>query len=505
MNIVNIVNFIRSADDRTPREHMEEAVIRQVELAEKYGMPITFLLQPDAVRDPVYTEMIPRKENVEIGMWLELNRTLVLAAGGEWLWGEKEWHWYSGIDLPCGYTPEIRRKMVDIAMAEFKEVFGYYPKTVGSWVLDCVCLEHMEKHYGVTAALNCKDQWGTDSYTLWGGYFNQAFYPTKINAFTPASKKENQINIPIFRMLGSDPVDQYDLDASEDNGQKVLTLEPVYPGVGSDPQWVRWFFDQMDLYPTLSFGYAQSGQENAFGWPDMKKGYELQMEFLTQLEKEGKITFMTVADTAKWYKEQYEITPPSANIAQKGDKDAVWFSNSNYRFGFYADSKVVYIRDIQLFRDDYAERYLEGVCELRSSIYDNVPLVDGYLWSGCRSTKESGVFFEKDGKRLCGKAEIITEECGQGEEAILRILIRTAEEEIKIELCDKQVVFYTDYTLKWVYPEEKSRAEVIFGEDEITVIHNQYQGSVKVVGIVEAQEKSIKPVAGKIILQLAGE
>ena len=499
MNIVTVVNFIRGEDWRISRADMVEAVVRQVELAKEYDMPITFLLQPDAVRDSEYTSLIPRKDNVEIGMWLELNRSLVLAAGGEWLGGDYEWFPHAGIDLPCGYAPEIRRKMVDIAMEEFKKVFGCYPKTVGSWVLDCVCLEHMEKHYGVTAALNCKDQWGTDSYTLWGGYFNQAFYPTLTNAFTPATKKGNQINIPVFRMLGSDPVEQYDLDAG-DNGQLVMTLEPYYETSGSNPEWVRWFFEQMNLYPTLSFGYAQAGQENSFGWSRMKKGYELQMKFLVQLAEEGKITFMTVSDAAQWYKDRYEITPPSANVAKKGDKDAVWFCNANYRFGFYADSNVIYIRDVQLFKDDYAERYLNDVCELKSAVYDNIPLVDGYLWCGCKSTKDAGLFFEKDGKILKGKAEVVVEECS--EEAIMRILVTAGEEKIRIDLCDKGVVFYTDCSLKWIYEEERSRASILFGENGIVVNHNGYECSIDVHGEVNTDERSISPINGKIVLNL---
>jgi len=497
MNIVNVVNFVRSADSRTPRQDMLDAVINQVRYALEYDMPTTFLLQPDAVTDEEYVNLIPRKENIEIGMWLELNRTLVTKAGGEWLAGDKEWWWYSGIDLPCGYSPELRRKMVDIAMADFKDTFGFYPKTVGSWVLDCVCLEYMEKKYGVTAALNCKDQWGTDSYTLWGGYINQAFYPTKINAFTPASKKENQINIPIFRMLGSDPVDQYDLDTSSDNGQTVCSLEPVYPEGGANREWVEWFFEQIISTPALCFGYAQTGQENAFGWSNMKNGFEIQMPYISELDKQGKIKLMTVSEASEWFRNKYEITPPATNIATKDGRNSIWFSNANYRLGFYADKNVTYIRDIQIFNDEYPERYLNDVCELRSSVYDNIPLVEGYLWSDCLSTKKAGLFFEKNGKRIGGGACVQYEECNDGD-VIFRLTASVGDETIRIELCDNKFVVYTQCSLKWVYDAEKARASMMFRDGAIDISHNGFDTSVGVSGNVDSDARRIDPVDGKI-------
>jgi len=49
----------------------------------------------------------------------------------------------------------------------------------------------------------------------------------------PAQNEKNQLPVPVFRMLGSDPVRQYDQGVSS-NGQGVITLEPVYPfGAGT--------------------------------------------------------------------------------------------------------------------------------------------------------------------------------------------------------------------------------------------------------------------------------
>lgn len=58
------------------------------------------------------------------------------------------------------------------------QIFGVYPKSVGSWFIDAVTLKYMAERYGVVASCNCKDQIGTDGYTLWGGYWNQGYYPS---------------------------------------------------------------------------------------------------------------------------------------------------------------------------------------------------------------------------------------------------------------------------------------------------------------------------------------
>lgn len=50
---------------------------------------------------------------------------------------------------------------------------------------------------------------GDGGYTIWGGYWNQAIIPSRVNAYMPAQTEEGQIPVPIFRMLGSDPIYQY--------------------------------------------------------------------------------------------------------------------------------------------------------------------------------------------------------------------------------------------------------------------------------------------------------
>ncbi len=209
--IVNIYNFVRNSDYRVPNSEdvLYETTRQQIQLIKPTGLPATWALQYDALINPRYQKLFKEQlgANDEIAAWWEIPQPLAEKAGLKWR-GQHEWDSQANVGFSPGYTPDERRKLVDVYMADFKAIFGYYPRTVGSWFIDEVTLEYMAEKYGIVASCNCKDQVGTDGYTLWGGYWNQAYYPSRLNAYMPAQTKAGQIDVPIFRMLGSDPIYQ---------------------------------------------------------------------------------------------------------------------------------------------------------------------------------------------------------------------------------------------------------------------------------------------------------
>ena len=229
--IVNIINFIRDVEPRDSKLDLVEPVVNQIKLVEKYGLAASWLVQYDTLLDNRFTDLLKNlDERQEVGAWFEVVQPMVEAAGIEWR-GRFPWDWHVNVGFSVGYTPDEREKLADVFMEKFRQVFGRYPRSVGSWFIDAHTLMHLYKRYGIIASCNCKDQWGTDGYTLWGGYYNQAYYPSRVNSYMPAQHAQEQIPVPIFRMLGSDPIYQY--EAGIDGGaQGVVTLEPVYPGVG---------------------------------------------------------------------------------------------------------------------------------------------------------------------------------------------------------------------------------------------------------------------------------
>ncbi|MES2275616.1 MAG: hypothetical protein V4592_06315 [Bacteroidota bacterium] len=389
--IVNIVNFIRLLEPRDAaitQDVLYQTVVKQVAIMKQYKLGGTFLLQYDALMDPRYQKLLKTlpRNTFEIGAWWEIPQPLVENAGLKWR-GRYPWDWRANIGFSTGYTPKEREQLADVYMRDFKRIFGYYPKSVASWFIDAHTLNYLYKKYHIVASANCKDQYGTDGYTLWGGYWNQAYYPSKINSYMPAQHAANQIPVPIFRMLGSDPVRQYD-NGLGTTRQGVVTLEPVYKFGGGDSTWVNWYFKEFVKGEAMAFAYTQAGQENSFTWDAMAKGFEIQMPLIARLRDARKVKVETLAASGKWFKAHYKITPATSVTVNtdmgNSDRKTVWFNSRFYRANLLWDKGTLKFRDIHLFNEKLPSVYETAVATSNECSFFTLPVVDGYIWSNPR-------------------------------------------------------------------------------------------------------------------------
>jgi len=398
--IVNIYNFVRNSDYRVPNseEVLYETTREQIQLLKRANLPATWALQYDALINPRYQKLF--KEQLaakdEIAAWWEIPQPLAEKAGSKWR-GHHEWDPTANVGFSPGYTPEERRKLVDVYMGDFKAIFGYYPRTAGSWYLDEVTLAYMHEHYGIVASCNCKDQVGTDGYTLWGGYWNQAYYPSRLNAYMPAQTRAGQIDVPIFRMLGSDPIYQYG------NSAGMFTLEPVYQAAGGSADWVAWFMNNLIHQPALAFGYSQAGQENSFGWEAMKTGLTLQVALLAKQAKAGEIQVETLAQAGEWFHRNYALTPPTAVVAlddwKHQNRKTVWYDSRFYRINFLWENGAFFIRDLHCFDENVVSVTHNSALTTRSLAYGTLPMMDEALWSGKEKAGIWPVLLSSDGEK----------------------------------------------------------------------------------------------------------
>ena len=448
--IVNIVNFIRLLEPRDAaitEEVLYQTVVKQVELMKKYSLGGTFLLQYDALLDPRYQKLLKTlpKNAFEIGAWWEIPQPMVEKAGLKWR-GRYPWDWHADVGFSTGYTPGEREKLADVYMADFKKIFGYYPKSVGSWFIDAHTLNYLYEKYKIVASSNCKDQYGTDGYTLWGGYWNQAYYPSKINSYMPAQHAENQIPVPIFRMLGSDPVRQYDEGLGTDR-QGVITLEPVYKFGGGDSTWVNWYFKEFVTGNAMEYAYTQAGQENSFTWDAMEKGFEIQLPLIARLRDEQKIKVETLAQSGSWFKKQYKVTPAtSVTINQDlpgSDRKTVWFNSRFYRVNLLWEKGTLRFRDIHLFNENLPSVYTTGKATSNECSFFTLPVVDGFLWSAPGTF--AGLRFKAivDDKEILleGKDPVVTNPFP----GVLHISwpLQSFNRTLEIEMDERQIKMYT--------------------------------------------------------------
>lgn len=442
-NIANIVNFVRAVEPREEdNAYLPETTLKELELCRKYGFKSTVLLQYDALILPEYREMLSQFSDItEVGIWFEVVRPLVEDCGLKWR-GRFPWDWHNDVGFLVGYEPEERKLLIDRFFEVFKGYYGEYPKSVGSWHIDAFSLHYMSKKYGITVSCNCKDQYGTDGYTIWGGYYAGAYYPSVNNMICPANSPENQINVPVFRMLGSDPIYQYDLGL--ENGiraQGVSSMEPVYGCSGSSEKWVRWYFDEVYNGKTIALSYTQFGQENSFGWKKISQGLEMQFEILSEQIRLGKVELLTLGEAGEWFREHFSETPASAlcidsDYSENGKK-SLWYNCKNYRINLLFENGALHIRDFFLFRDDFCEKFLDKKETEHSCGYYNLPVMDGYRFSSAE--KKAGIYpLDCAGRQIpCGDYTSETDDerqtaacCGGGIRYIFtpkRIEIHTGE------------------------------------------------------------------------------
>ena len=391
MKIVNIMNFARKSDFRIEdsENYLFNTTKTELELVNQYGYENTFLLQYDALIDPRYIELFKTEatEKTELGLWYEIVRPLTNAVGLAWRSKENsDWDWHIVPGFSQAYTQEERERLADAAMNKFKEIYGYYPKTIASWMIDSYTILYLSEHYDISTFAICRDQTSTDAYTFVGGYFNQAYYPSKMNVFTPAQTDECRINVPVFRLLGPDPIHNYDSNKYLVN-EKYLpyrdcyTLEPVFRS-GYDEEIVNWFFDTYFKNEDLGFSYAQLGQENSFGIKKIKDGLCLQMELLKEFPD---VTVEKMSDTGERFKKAYKNTPPTS-VCALNDWDgsdrvqSVYYDCQNYTANIFRFNNKIFIRCMYLFDESVCESYYDKPCETWDATYENLPITDTLLW-----------------------------------------------------------------------------------------------------------------------------
>ena len=219
----------------------------------------------------------------------------------------------------------------------------------------------------------------------------------------PAQNEKNQIPVPVFRMLGSDPVRQYD-NGLGTGRQGVITLEPVYKDGGADSTWVNWYFKEFVEGKAMEYAYVQAGQENSFTWDAMSKGFEIQLPLIARLRDEQKVRVETLAASGQWFRGHYKITPATSVTVNEdlegSNRKTVWFNSRFYRINLLWENGTLRFRDIHLFNENFPSIYTTQKAVSNECSFFTLPFVDGYTWS--TPGKIAGLRFKTvaDGKEI---------------------------------------------------------------------------------------------------------
>jgi len=465
--VMNIVNFVRALDPRGSHADYVAVLEAEVALNNKYDFPNTILFQYDALIDPAMRAAAAGadKTKTEFGLWFEMSKPLVDAAGIPWRpkhGDDWQWDWFINPGFLMAYTPAQREKLIDVAFAKFKEYYGVYPKVAGSWLIDAHSMDYMVRTYAVDGFCICREQDNTDAYGLRGGYSNGAYYPSKMNMLSAATKPEAAIGAPVFKMLTPDPIYNYadpkTMYADYPFHWGCPTMEPVWE-TGFLPDTVDWFFRvYIDSPGLVNLSYMQAGQENSFGLAAIMKGLPLQMEHIAALRKAGKLEVETFGDTARRFKADHPGNVPQTQVAledwsNRGRK-SVWYNAKYYRANLFFERGRLYFRDMHKMCDDYPEPFRETACTGWQAEYFTPPFVDAYLH---RSTNAvDGI----DGMMAFDGTFISLDVQSEADDKLVVTVVRTNGVPAKIVFSERSVAV-TGAKLDWAFKASDFAAEPV--------------------------------------------
>ena len=393
--------FLRTKDPRP--EYAEHIIqyVEQVKLRNKYKTPLTCLMTYDAMCDEKMVGLVKAdmNEQTDVGLWMELCKDVVENVGIVWR-GLKDWEWTVEPGFLMAYDKEEKEKIIDCFMEKYYSLFGCYPKTVGSWLIDSYSMQYITEKYDPDAFVICREQWAMDAYTLWGGPYYGGYYPSKNNMICPAQTEEAQINTPVFRAYVNDQIYCYyehERTKYNDLDYHLFTQEPAWM-CGGMSKWVNWHYNNLFKNNSEGFLYTQIGQENGFPWTnELEIALKSQFQFAHENKEEYGFEYTTFADMGRTFKEKYSATPNTCvyaldDWAGKGNK-SVWFNSNKYRINIFSDKEKVWIRDLQLFDENHRDEYLDKPCRTKLGVYDNLPVVDGVQFSDVNT--QGGIFIGK--------------------------------------------------------------------------------------------------------------
>lgn len=346
---INIVNPVRiSTYTNNPRE----SIAAQYTEVAKRNLPATWLLTYNAILDDGIESVVKTMDkNQEIGLFLEIT-PLIATQSGVVYHQTDSWHRASSVFL-SGYTQEDRKKLIDQIFNKFKEKFGFYPTSVGSWWTDSFSLDYIKNKYGVTANLTCADQFETDGYNIWGQYWSTPFYPNKYHAGIPANDVSTKIDLVTIQWAARDPLNGY--------GRKPASLFST-----QDYQVDEYFQKLANLYIQKNnnkFGQITIGLEGDYIPQTYTGFFSRQLDFVADLKNKGTVNIVTMKEFAEWYRKSFpELSPPQIFESDDllGEKiKSIWYQTPYLRAHLtynYETSETNFL-DLRFYFNNFEEPY----------------------------------------------------------------------------------------------------------------------------------------------------
>ncbi len=254
------------------------------------------------------------------------------------------------------FSMEDKKAIVRDVFEKFHDCFGFYPQSTGSYYLDADLINFIKAEYpsvkcavatcweeGPKAYHTCNNSW----YTFMDGGPWAPWIPSKANTHAPAANEAEDSGIVAIPHLSRDLLACYDGNGSNfgTHPQNVLR-GMIYDTKTWEYPYLYNLIDQYRSLAKYNDGYAYNMMFVGPGWMNkmgrweqpyelLLKSYEDGCAYYGKLKKEGKLTDMTMAEFADYYREKKSYTEPECalwrDILYGSDKQLFWYCDPYMR------------------------------------------------------------------------------------------------------------------------------------------------------------------------------
>jgi hypothetical protein len=319
-----IVNPIRNRD--LWKDQSLKPLDDQYQIINQLQLKSTWLIQDDVLNDSdLITKIKEFNSNQELGLFLEISPQL---ANKSKVYYPSQTEWYSpkAVFLSA-YNPTDRKKLIDQMVLDFKNIFGFIPKSAGAWWIDSWSQNYLAQKYNIYSLMIVADQKTTDNYGVWGQWWGYPYIASLKNILVPGNSKTVVIQWAqrdlekAYNGFGT-LVSNYSLQANDYLSQKLN---------------INYFKSLASQYLSVEpLGQITIGLETGMESVGHEQEYEKQ---LTWAYKNG-ITSLTMSQFSDAYKQTFNNQNPTKIVLGN------WLLTPQSRSNSFLSEEIIYKPDI---------------------------------------------------------------------------------------------------------------------------------------------------------------
>jgi hypothetical protein len=321
-------------------------------MPESTTLKLAWALRFDALKnEQLIATLSALPKNHSLGLLLEITPQLASASGVIYHGDLQGSDWHSARNaFLLGYTQVERKKLIDTLFAEFKKHFGYFPKLTVAWMIDSWSLNYLVQTYHIKLHELTKEQYETDTYTLYGGIFNRGYFPSQNHPLIPTA---SGLDVVMVRQTVSDILRNYGSYHSDYTSQPNDYLQ--------NPQGLDFEYFKKLLTESSSQNppnqLAVLGLENSREWQQFQAEYVKQLHYISAGEQAGSIKTVTPEAAYDFYKQQPLNTAKYIKTTDFPKSGVLNYFSNNYRARLEVIDGKLNLTDLHIygaFEDPYA-------------------------------------------------------------------------------------------------------------------------------------------------------